>query len=259
MEQHYIIPNLSKSCELLGYLAGRPEGASSAEIEKALEIPKTTAFRVLRTLCAGGMAQKRGNLYFAGSRLIRIGLQALNGAKLRESSVPVLRELTRQTGQTSHIAILSGTQSLILEVCDSSGPVRVASRAGTLVDLHCSSTGKVFLAFALADELDELLANVPAARTDRTLTDAAAIRRELEVIGERGYACDDEEYHKGVRCVAAPVYDLNGSVAAALGITGTTADIPRERLAFFGREVIEAAGRLSEALGYKGQTVFKQE
>lgn len=252
MERQYIIPNLSKACELLGFLAGRPEGVSSATIEKSLGIPKTTAFRVLRTLCAGGMAQRRGNLYFAGSGLIRIGLQALNGIGLRESAVPVLRELTQRTGQTSHAAILSGRQSLILEVCDSPGPVRVASRAGTLVDLHCSSTGKVFLAFGAAGEIDAALAGSLAARTERTLTDAAAVREELAAVRRLGYACDDEEYHRGVRCVAAPVYDLNGSVAAALGVTGTAADIPPERVPELGQEVIAAAGRLSGALGYKG-------
>ena len=256
MEQRYIIPNLSKVCDLLGFLAAQPEGVTSAQIEKSLDIPKTTAFRILRTLCAGGIAAKQGSLYFAGSRLIRIGLQALNGIELRELSVPVLRDVTEETQLTSHIAVLSGAKSLILEVCDSPGPVRVASRAGTLVDLHCSSTGKVFLAFQLRHKLDELLSGNPEGRTSHTLTDPQAIRAEIEAVFRRGYACDDEEYHNGVRCVAAPVYDLNGSVTAALGITGTCGDIPVERIDPLGRTVIEAAGNLSRSLGYKEQPML---
>ncbi len=64
---NYVIPNLLKACEILKVLADRSEGISAAEVETLVSVPRTTAFRILRTLCAQGMSEKRNGLFFAGN------------------------------------------------------------------------------------------------------------------------------------------------------------------------------------------------
>ena len=251
----YIIPNLSKACRLLSFLSDHPKGVSMIRIEKELDLPKTTAFRILKTFCMSEMACKMGNLYFPGSELVRIGLQSLHGTKLREKGIPVLQDLTARTQMTSHIAIPSGGYSLILEVSDSPSPVRVASRPGSLVDLHCSSTGKVFLAYLFAAKLDELFTGQSLLRrTDNTITDKDKLRLHLETICRLGYAVDDEEYHAGVRCLACPVRDMQNQVVAAIGITGPSAEVTHIAIPGLANKVIESANELSKSLGYSIKT-----
>jgi DNA-binding IclR family transcriptional regulator len=152
---NYTIPNLVKACEIMAILADRPTGISALEAENLTQIPRTTVFRILKTLCSEGMADKRGTLFFAGPGLVQIGLNSLRSLEIRSMAIPFLSELATNTHFTAHIAIPSGWQSLILEVHDSPNPVRVASRSGTTVPLHCSSTGKIFLAYLHEQSLND--------------------------------------------------------------------------------------------------------
>lgn len=245
MEQ-YLTPNLVKALDVLRMLARNEQGLGSSAIEKHLSIPRTTAFRILKTLCHADMAQKRGNLYFAGPVLFEIGLHAISKLTLRERAVPVLQELTQQTGQTSHLAIPSGWHSLILEVCDSPSPLRVASRSGTLAELHCSATGKIFLSYLYAERIDEFCKSIqPAKRTSKTLITPEELKHMAEQVRRDEYAMDDEEYHSGVRCMAAPVFDMQGELLAAVGITGPAGSITLDKV-----DVVKAAAEnLSRSLG----------
>jgi DNA-binding IclR family transcriptional regulator len=246
----YHIPNLARACQVIKLFAGSEEGLTSSEVARRLAIPRTTALRILLTLCEEGLIAHHEHSYRAGPELVRLGLRALGATSLRTRAVPVLRALSQHTGETAHLAILSGDRSLILEVCDSPNPVHVASRAGTLAEIHCSATGKVFLAFAFGDRLGPFLASLPLkARTPNTATSAAVLRAECAEIARRGYALDDEEYYAGVRCLAAPVWDGSGAVAGAIGITASTTSFPKRRTSEMARHVLEAAATLSTGLG----------
>jgi DNA-binding IclR family transcriptional regulator len=249
---NYVVPNLSKAIQMLRVLAASEEGLSAAQIEARLEIPRTTAFRILKTLRHEGMVDKQGTSFRAGAGLFEIGLHALSRSHIRERAMPLLQELTAATGQTSHLAVPSGWHSLILEVCDSAGPVRVASRPGTLAELNCSATGKIFLSFIYRQRIGEYLATVALARrTPNTLCDEMSLRAMTEQVCAEQYATDEEEYHPGVRCLAAPVFDMQGDVIAAIGVTGPTVSFPAGDIPFVREQVCRAAQRLSASLGNK--------
>ena len=140
--------------------------------------------------------------------------------EIRELAQPLLQKLGHLTGETAHLALPCDDRSLIVSVYDSPHPLRAASSPGTLTDLYTSSTGKVFLAFLHADRIAAILAlHPPPASTSRSLTTLAQLTAETERVHAQGYAIDDEEFHPGVRCVAAPVTGHGGQVVAALGIT----------------------------------------
>ncbi len=249
---NYAVPNLVKACELLKILADRPNGISAAEVEDLVQIPRTTAFRILKTLCSQGMVEKRKTNFFAGPGLFEIGLHALSKSDLRQLAVPLLQELTRKTGQTSHLAIPSGWHSLILEVCDSPDPVQVASRPGTLADLHCSATGKIFLSYLYKDHLNEYSESFqPKKRTDNTMTSYAELCSMIEQVRQTGFALDEEEYHPGVRCLAAGVRDMRNEIVAAMGVTGPVASFTKDKIEFVKECVLKASNTLSKSLGYK--------
>jgi len=246
----YLIPNLAKACRVLHLLAAERRGLSVTELARRLAMPRTTAFRVLKTLCAEGMIERRNGGYRSGTGLLRLGLEALRALELRTLAAPILRKLARTTGETAHLAVRESSQMLILEVCDSPNPLRVASRPGSLVSIHCAATGKAMLATLPADELQELLAGLELApRTPNTITSVPGLEKEIEAIRPRGYAVDNEEYHDGVRCLAAPVRDAHGAPVAAIGITGVTIRFTKRRIPEVARAVMQAAESLSSALG----------
>jgi DNA-binding IclR family transcriptional regulator len=247
----YSIPNLGKAILVLKLLASAGQGVSAVQIEESLKIPRTTAFRILKTLSQGGMVEKKGTQFFAGTGLLEIGLMALQKSQLREMAVPILQALTAQTGLTSHLAVPSGWHSLILEVCDSTGPIRVASRPGTLADLHCSATGKIFLAALYRDRIDEYCQTAqPQKRTPNTQTTPDELHRVIDAVQSHGYAMDEQEYHPDVRCLAVPVRDMRKQVAAAVGVTGPVSIFTLERVEQVGTAVMIAAAKLSAKIGH---------
>lgn len=248
---NYSIPNLVKACEILKILASKAEGVSANELEELVRVPRTTGFRILKTLCAEGMAEKRGKLYFAGNDLVQIGLNSLRSLEIRTLAIPFLSDLASQTGYTAHLAVPSGRRSLILEVHDSPHPVRVASRSGTSVPLYCSSTGKVFLAYLFEGELEDYFSTVDLQQhTNNTIVTLETMQREIEKIKDVGYAVDDHEFHKDIWCLAAPVRDNTGKVVAAIGVTGPTAQSDDQKRVQICTHVKQAAAELSAVIGY---------
>ncbi len=248
----YTIPNLAKACQVLTWLAAERDAYSASEVARRFQMPRTTAFRILRTLCAQGLVAEVGGKYRGGAGLLRLGLLALETVEIHALAGPILQNLARVTGETAHLAVRTGDQLLILEVADSPHPIRVASRPGSIVSLHCSSTGKALLAALPPEQVRNLLEDKQLERrTERTLTTLAELETEFEVIRRQGYAIDDEEYHNGVRCLAAVVRDARGDAVAALGITAATLRFAKRKIPTVAREVIQAADTLSQALGRK--------
>lgn len=248
--ERYVIPNLRNACRILQELGLHAEGLKAAELARRLRVPVTTTLRIMSTLLLEGYVRKVDGRFKLGPVLIRLGQAALAATEIRELALPVLRDLTAATDETSHLAIPSGDQSLIVAVQDSPHPLGAASRPGFLADLHCSSTGKVFLAHVHAHRLEALYGKKPpAARTPRTLTTLAALAREAATTRERGYGLDNEEFYPGVRCLAAPVHAPDGSVIAAIGITAATSRFTLARVPAVVAAVTKRAAELTRLLG----------
>ena len=151
--ERYVIPNLRNACRILKLLGQHPHGLKAAEIARNLGIPVTTTLRIMTTLHLDGFARKHEGRYELGPVLIQLGNAALAGTEIRELALPLLHKLTAQLDETSHLAIPCDDRSLIVAVEDSPHPLGAASRPGFLAELHCSSTGKIFLSYLHRDRL----------------------------------------------------------------------------------------------------------
>lgn len=249
--ERYVIPNLRNACRILKVLGRNRNGLKAADLARDLGVPVTTTLRIMSTLCLEGLARKVEGRYELGPVLIQLGNAALAGTEIRELAQPLLMKLAKLSDETSHLAIPCDDRALIVAVQDSPHPLRAASQPGFLADLHCSSTGKIFLAYLHADRVDEILAeNPPTSRTPHTLTKPAAIKKELELTRKRGFSLDNEEFHPGVRCLARPVFGSDGGVVAAIGITAATLRFPTDRILEMAGKVGQVALELSALLGH---------
>ncbi len=252
--ERYVIPNLRNACWIMKLLAQHTEGLKAAEIARTLKIPVTTTLRIMATLQLEGYARKAGGRFELGPVLIHLGNASLAGTEIRTAALPVLQELTARSDETSHLAVPCDDHALIVAVQDSPHPLRAASRPGALTELHCSSTGKTFIAFLHPHRLEELFGKGHLTkRTAHTQGTLAEVRKEAAVTRKRGYSLDDEEFNLGVRCLAAPVYSSDGVVVAAIGITAATVRFTRERIPEMGAIVMESAAKLSRLIGYQSR------
>lgn len=227
----------------------------AADLARALEIPVTTTLRIMTTLHLEGFTRKREGRYELGPVLIQLGNAALAGTEIRELALPLLRRLTAEVDETSHLAIPCDDRALIVAVEDSPHPLGASSRPGFLAELHCSSTGKIFLSYLHRARLaDMVVATQPGRRTPHTLTSLSQLKREIELTLKRGYSLDNEEFNLGVRCLAAPVFDADGVVVAAVGITASTVRFTKERIPELAEKVVGTAAELSRLIGYTAET-----
>ncbi|HYC73061.1 MAG TPA: IclR family transcriptional regulator [Opitutaceae bacterium] len=249
-QERYVIPNLRNACRILKALGEHRDGLKAADLARQLGIPVTTTLRIMTTLLLEGLVRKTDGRFELGPVLIQLGHASLAGTEIRELALPVLERLTKATDETSHLAVPCDDRALIVAVQDSPHPLRASSRPGFLAELHCSSTGKIFLSYLHASRVNEFFGKVrPGSRTPQTLTAVADIRREVETTLKRGYSLDNEEFHPGVRCVAAPVFGSDGAVVAAIGITASTHRFTEKRIPEMAAAVRTHAAELSRLIG----------
>jgi DNA-binding IclR family transcriptional regulator len=157
----------------------------------------------------------------------------------------------QETGLTVHMAVLERDEAVIIEKVEAPGLVRLASWIGRRLDVNCTGVGKVLIAFLPHEQLEYLLSTKEFARHNaRTIISKSALRRELALVRQSGYALDDEEDEPGLRCIGAPVFDENGTALAAISVAGTTSQIAMARVPILARQVMEAAQAISLRFGH---------
>jgi DNA-binding IclR family transcriptional regulator len=154
--------------------------------------------------------------YRLGVVCLELGSQFLKNNDTRRSSMNVMQRLRDQFGETVHLGILDGNEIVYLEKVTGSHAIGLmSSRVGGRAPANATAIGKVLLAHLSADER---LARFPRQKlqrcTDATITDWHEFEEELERVRESGFALDNQEFERGVKCAAAPVYSHKGVVAA---------------------------------------------
>jgi len=252
--EKYVIPNLRNACRILLHLSRTRQPHSIRDLSDELDIPRTTVRRILITLEGERFVQKNGDKFHLGAAPIGIGNAAKSQLDIRVAAKPYRSRTTEQTGETCHLAIPSGSRSLIIEVNTSPHPLSASRGPGALVELHCSATGKCFLAFSKSTPLEKALLPSDLRRhTRKTLTTMEALEQEIEQVKTRFYAMDEQEVFEDVRCIAAPVFDDSGDCVAAIGLTAATSRFSKQKIPEFAKIVRHQASELSRSLGWSGQ------
>ena len=219
------------------------------DIAARAQLPKSTVHRILRRLVERGYARAEGDgVYVLGPRVLTMAGEMLQGLDATALAAPILRDLHADVGHTVHFAMLSDDEAVYLEkLVDPGLPYQFASRVGGRILLHCTAIGKSLLA-AMPD--DDVLARLELVRrTPRTIVSAESLREELEQVRERGFAIDDEENERNIRCVGAAVRDHTGAATHAISVSALTVELSFDDAVALGPRVVTAARAVSEALG----------
>ena len=159
--------------------------------------------------------------YFLDSRLFRLANTALSGNYLRERCFSVLQRLMLDTGLTVHLAVMVEDEAILIERIQPPGGPKLASWVGKRMGIHCTALGKALIAHLPAAEVDEHVAKHGLCRyNENTIVSSRKLHAACEEVRRMGYAVDDEEEEIGTRCIGAPVFNVDGEVAAAISISG---------------------------------------
>ncbi len=249
------IQSIEKCFLVLDCLSRSQAQMNLEEIVKQTGFKKTTCFRIVKTMVNLGLIETAPGkkTYQFGSRLVSLGLAALKNMNLHQAALPVLKKLCRETGETINLTILSGTQILYVERIMSDYLVNINVNVGDRLPVYCASMGKAILAFLSPESLDEILGEIDfIPKTEQTIASEEMLKQELETIRTRGFAINDEELEKGLRAVAAPIFNHRGEAFAAVNVAWTTARRP-ERSAFneFSEKILDAARTISKLMGHQ--------
>ncbi|MFX0545988.1 HTH-type transcriptional regulator BhcR [Roseovarius sp. S1116L3] len=245
------IKSLDRAMELFEYLS-EAQGKALSELASDLVQSPATVYRILVTLEGRGLVEfdKSEQVWHVGPRAFVIGARFLKRTSLVERARPFLRRLMEETGETANLGIEQSNHVLFVSQVETHASIRAFFPPGTLSRMHASGIGKALMAEMDAARLGELLAKAPLERfTEFTLTDRDALLADLTAIRERGYAIDEQERNLGMRCIAAPIFDIHGEAIAGISVSGPTSRIGVAMVDALSVSVVAAAKQVSAAIG----------
>jgi DNA-binding IclR family transcriptional regulator len=242
-----------KALEVLEMLAGEEDGLRLTDIAAGAGFPISTTRRLLVSLIDRNYVEqdKQSSRYYLGTKILTLQAQGIRQRQVIRVAYPVLKQLQRELDDTVNLGILSDRHVIYIETLAPESSFSFYAPPGTKMPLHCTAMGKLFLSYLSDGALAGILSGLDwKAHTPHTLTSPEALAAALPEIRRRGYAIDNEEYARGVRCVAAPILAHTGQPAAAVSVTALASRQVGEREEFVARELKAACARISEAIGY---------
>ena len=245
------IKSLDRAMEVFEYLSEQ-QGKTLSGLASEMGQSPATIYRVLITLEGRGLVEfdPAEQLWHIGAQAFVIGARFTRRTSLVERARPIMRKLMELTGETANLGIEKAGQVLFVSQVETNESIRAFFPPGTLSLMHASGIGKALLAEMDDQRLNRVMNEHGLARyTEHTFVDGDALRDELCEIHQRGFSFDGEEKNIGMRCIAAPVFDINQEAVAGISISGPTSRVGLNDIERISETVIAAARELTLAIG----------
>jgi DNA-binding IclR family transcriptional regulator len=253
MTTSYSVPPVERAFKLLRAIAAGDTAANVSETARALKLSRTTIIRLLATLEAEQMIERRadGAGYKLGLGLAGLAGQALVSSDIVQAGDPVLRALAETLGLSAHIGVLAGRD--VLYVARRTPNVSLVSNVGigSRLPAHATTLGRIILAYMPHDAVLDLFKDVRlTVVTEKTPTTLAALVAQIDIDRAAGMAWSDANFEIGISSAAAPVFDRTTQIVGAINVTGPSASFTTARRREIETAVRSGAERISRALGF---------
>lgn len=248
------IHSVAKAITLLDILAAKGEPVALTDLFRETGWPKSTIHGLLSTMRASGLIEQGADgRYWLGIRLFEYGCAVSGAWDISTIAKPYMQSVCQSIGESVFLSIFDRANVVTLAEEESRASLRVVSEVGARLPVHCTSQGKLFLASVSQAECRRILRQADLkAYTPNTLTQIEQFESELRVIREQGYAVENGEYKMGLRSVSAPIRNAAGEVVYAFGTVGMFRQVHTDEFRQATRLVIDAAAKISAAIGYRG-------
>lgn len=248
-----LVESVDRALTILEEVAKSEGEVGVTELGNRLDIHKSTVHRLLNTLSYRGYIEQNDETesYRLGLKLLELSNKLFDGIEIRSLAKPHLQNLMEQTKETVHLVVRDGDQGVYIDKVESPQTIRMSSQVGSRVPLHCTSVGKVLLADLPENQIKALLGEEKLkAYTENTITEVDAFIEELKEVTQKGYAVDNSEHERDVRCVAAPVKNFTGTVIAAISVSTPAFRFSLQDIERMSVPVRDAALGISKRLGF---------
>ena len=249
-----LVKSVERTLKILEVLSDYSDGLGITELSDKVNLHKSTVFRLLSTLINRGYVTQdlESSKYKITFKLFELGSKKVDKLDLLKSSKPYTRMLMESVNEVVHLIIRDEAEIVYIDKVEANNTISMASRIGKRNPMYCTATGKAILAFLPEEEVLKVWNSSKIVKmTGNTITDFILFKKELHNIRQNGYAVDDVENELGVRCVAAPIFDFKGDIAAAISVSGPVNRITDDKIDFISNEVIKYANLISVEIGHK--------
>jgi DNA-binding IclR family transcriptional regulator len=206
---------------ILGKVAESSRALTVSDLLEELDIPKPTVHRITSQLEEAGYLQYEPNnkRLTIGPKLKNIGFDVLTN---RTSTAPrhaILRALSEEIEETCNCTMLDEDHTIYFDRVESHWPYRIDLKIGSHLPLHCTASGKLFLAYMPANQRKKLISAAPLKQyTERSITDPVQLEAELKLIKRDGIGVDDEEFVPGMVALAVPVFNSKNEMCFTVAV-----------------------------------------
>lgn len=254
MKQETTSTAVDRALSIIEMVAESQKGLSNSDLSRRLKIPKSSASYILRVLENRAYLQRDdGGKYRLGLKLMSLTGDALTHLDVREIAKPTLQDFLRKSKlPEAHLAVLDNGRAVYIEKVENEKSfIKMDIWIGHRLPIHTTAIGKVLVAGLNDDEVKKILKlRGMEKKTRKSITSETKFLREIKKVREYGFAIDNEENADGVRCIAAPIFNANGKIAAALGTSSTILHIDETHLPKLVEIVKKSATQVSRQLGF---------
>jgi DNA-binding IclR family transcriptional regulator len=246
------VKSAERTIQIIELLSLHSDGLTSKQISQELDVAPSSTFELLKTLTKNDYAILDENKkYSIGPKLINVGLRTSGMLNLNKLAQPLLKEAMNILGETVFMAKLLDDEVVYLSKMNSPRTISTNAEIGSKKPVYCTGLGKAFLAFMPKEDSDQLIKNLDIIPyTKHTVSNEDSLKEQINLFREMGYAIDSEEIEEGLWCAAAPVFDVNNIVVAAISVSG-----PKDRMKEKKEKVVDTilniTKQLSSQLGAK--------
>lgn len=239
-----------KALDILDLFTQETTQLTVPQLAEHLGQPVSSVYRHLRVLKDRGFViETFGGYYKLGYRFLEMANIVRSDITITEIALPVMRQVTKNTEETSILTVVSGLNAVCLETVPSVQPIKVSSEQGKILPLYGGASTKILLAYQPDETIDRLYQeNIVRSHTPYTITDKASLKQDLATIREQGYALSDSEIDEGVYAIGVPIKNRNNEVVAGLSIAGPSERIKKREVAFYIQALESAVKEIQQYL-----------
>ncbi len=248
MKSKKSITSLEKGLFILNCFSNQRKSLTLTEISKITGLHKATVQRYLYTLSHLGYLEiTNKKAYRPTLKVLKLGFEVINNISFREQCSIYLENLSKNICQTVNLSMLLDSQIALIERFEFKRVVNYELRVGSLLPIHCTSSGKAILSFLPTDKIEKILNKISFEKfTKYTITDKEKLLQELEETRKRKYSLQNQEFSLNSRSTGAPILFKKDNTLAAISIVTNASDFSIQEVEkYYSPIVVETAKKLS--------------